>query len=96
MGDVMRYVVTISIHDETLTDINELNNHLTRAGFTVTLMDDAGKVHDLGTNSYGLITPQSPADVEALASGLAESATGQQPKVDIVTFETWLNNLASA
>lgn len=44
---ITRYVVTVKFHDETLTDINELNNHFTLAGFLITMADDDGKVHDL-------------------------------------------------
>ncbi|EOC1422650.1 type V toxin-antitoxin system endoribonuclease antitoxin GhoS, partial [Cronobacter sakazakii] len=30
MSEVTRYVVTVKFHEKSLTDINELNNHLTR------------------------------------------------------------------
>jgi len=86
-GDITRYVVTVSFHERTLTEINELNNHLTRAGFTLTLSDDDGKVHDLGINTFGLVSPQSEDDIKALTVGLAETAIGHQPDVTIMTFE---------
>ncbi|HEX4502316.1 MAG TPA: type V toxin-antitoxin system endoribonuclease antitoxin GhoS [Scandinavium sp.] len=94
-GDITRYVVTVSFHEETLTEINELNNHLTRAGFTLTLTDDEGKVHDLGTNTFGLVSPQSADDIKILTTGLAETAIGQKPEVSVVTFEHWLQNNAA-
>lgn len=90
MSDVTRYVVTVSFHEESLTEINELNNHLTRAGFTLTLTDDEGKVHDLGTNSFGLLSPQSAEEVKALAAGLADTAVKSQSEVAVTTFEEWL------
>lgn len=94
-GDITRYVVTVSFHEQTLTEINELNNHLTRAGFTLTLTDDDGKVHDLGTNTFGLVSPLGEEDVKALTTGLAETAIGQEPEVSITLFEHWLQNNAA-
>ncbi|HEY2455166.1 MAG TPA: type V toxin-antitoxin system endoribonuclease antitoxin GhoS [Scandinavium sp.] len=94
-GDITRYVVTVSFHEQTLTEINELNNHLTRAGFTLTLTDDEGKVHDLGTNTFGLVSPQSADDIKTLTIGLAETAINQAPEVNIVTFEHWLQDNAT-
>ncbi|WP_330982680.1 MULTISPECIES: type V toxin-antitoxin system endoribonuclease antitoxin GhoS [Enterobacterales] len=95
-GEITRYVVTVSFHEETLTELNELNNHLTRAGFTLTQTDDEGKVHELGTNTFALISPLSEEEVKALTSGLAESAIGQTPEIKIVTFEHWLKENAAS
>lgn len=89
-GEITRYVVTVSFHEQTLTEINELNNHLTRAGFSLTLTDDDGKVHDLGTNTFGLVSPLSTDEIKALSVGLAETAIGHQPDVSVVTFDEWL------
>ncbi|HCL6627606.1 TPA: type V toxin-antitoxin system endoribonuclease antitoxin GhoS [Citrobacter amalonaticus] len=88
-GDITRYVVTIAFHEDSLTEINELNNHLTRAGFLLTLTDDDGNVHELGTNTFGLISAQSLDEVKALAAGLAESALDRAPEVSVVTWEEW-------
>lgn len=41
-GDITRYVITVTFHEDSLTEINELNNHLTRSGFLLTLTDDEG------------------------------------------------------
>lgn len=90
MSDVTRYVVTVLFHEETLTEINELNNHLTRAGFTLTLTDDEGKVHDLGTNTFGFVSPQSEEEVKALAAGLADAAVKHEAEVTVTTFDAWL------
>lgn len=94
-GEITRYVVTVSFHEQTLTEINELNNHLTRAGFTLTLTDDEGKVHDLGTNTFGLVSPLSEEEVKALTAGLAETALGQEPEIGVATFEQWLQDNAT-
>lgn len=88
-GDITRYVVTITFHEDSLTEINELNNHLTRAGFLLTLTDDDGNVHELGTNTFGLISAQSLDEVKALAAGLAESALDRAPEVSVMTWEEW-------
>ncbi|WP_165460967.1 type V toxin-antitoxin system endoribonuclease antitoxin GhoS [Atlantibacter sp.] len=89
-GEIKRYVVTFHFQEENLTDINELNNNLTRSGFTLTMSDDDGKVHELGINTFGLITAQDEQDVRALAEGLGEAALGQKPEVEITTWEAWL------
>lgn len=91
-GDIARYVVTIKFQEETLTELNELNNHLTRAGFTLTLTDDEGKVHELGTNTFGLVSPQNSQEIKALVSGLADTAIGKSVDIDVITFEQWLKD----
>ncbi|WP_097485755.1 type V toxin-antitoxin system endoribonuclease antitoxin GhoS, partial [Escherichia coli] len=48
-GDLVRYVITVMLHEDTLTEINELNNYLTRDGFLLTMTDDEGNIHELGT-----------------------------------------------
>ncbi|UXY09125.1 type V toxin-antitoxin system endoribonuclease antitoxin GhoS [Kosakonia sp. ML.JS2a] len=86
---ITRYVVTVKFHEQTLTEINELNNHFTRAGFLLTMTDEEGKVHDLGTNTFGLISALSVQDVNALANGLAVSAVGNEADITVYTWETW-------
>ncbi|MEW7311282.1 type V toxin-antitoxin system endoribonuclease antitoxin GhoS [Buttiauxella gaviniae] len=89
-GDIERYVVTLKFHEHNLTDLNELNNHLTRGGFLLTLSDDDGKVHELGINTYGLISPLSQTEVEELARGLGKLALGVEPEVLVTTWDEWL------
>lgn len=89
-NDITRYVVTVSFHEQALTEINELTNHLTRAGFTLTLTDDEGNLHELGTNTFGLVSPLNDDEVSALALGLGTSALGREPDVSVGTFERWL------
>lgn len=88
-GDITRYVVTIKIHEDSLTELNEITNHLTRGGFLLTLTDDEGNVHDLGTNTFGLISPLDRDEVKTLAGGLVESATGKEANIDVKTWEEW-------
>ncbi|POT57592.1 hypothetical protein C3432_06440 [Citrobacter amalonaticus] len=90
-GDITRYVITVMFHEDSLTEINELNNHLTRSGFLLTLTDDEGNVHELGTNTFGLISAQDKEEVKALAAGLARSALGKTPDVTVTSWEEWNN-----
>ncbi|EKY3117903.1 type V toxin-antitoxin system endoribonuclease antitoxin GhoS [Cronobacter turicensis] len=92
MSEVTRYVVTVTFHEKSLTDINELNNHLTRGGFQLTLADDDGKIHELGTNTFGLVSALSEHEVAELAEGLGEAALDQKPQVNVTTFDAWLRD----
>lgn len=76
-GDLVRYVITVMLHEDTLTEINELNNYLTRDGFLLTMTDDEGNIHELGTNTFGLISTQSEEEIRELVSGLTQSATAK-------------------
>ena len=88
--EIVTRVVTVNFQEETLTEINELSNHLTRAGFTLVLNDENGKVHELGTNTFGLISAQSADEVKALSAGLAKTALGRPVDVTVTTFAEWL------
>ncbi len=88
-GDITRYVVTVSIHEASLTELNELNNAFTRSNFLLTLTDDDGNIHDLGTMTFGLISALSEEEVSALASSLAESVTDKSAEIEVDTWETW-------
>lgn len=90
-GGIARYVVTVNIHEDSLTERNEINNHLTLGGFLLTMTDDDGNLHELGPNTYGLISPLSEEEVKALVSGLVESACGKVPEVEISSWEHWQN-----
>lgn len=89
-GDITRYVITVKFHEHSLTEINELNNTFTLAGYLLTLSDDDGKVHELGTNTFGLVSPLSEDDIKEQAQALAESAIDRQPAIEVSTWENWL------
>lgn len=91
-GDLVRYVITVMLHEDTLTEINELNNYLTRDVFLLTMTDDEGNIHELGTNTFGLINTQSEEEIRELVSGLTQSATGKDPEITITTWEEWNSN----
>ncbi|WP_343482553.1 type V toxin-antitoxin system endoribonuclease antitoxin GhoS [Enterobacter cloacae] len=88
-GDITRYVVTVNIHEASLTELNELNNAFTRANFLLTLTDEESNIHDLGTLAFGLISALSEEEVRALAESLAESVTDKPAEIDVDTWETW-------
>lgn len=89
-GDITRYVVTVRIHEASLTEINELNNAFTRANFLLTLTDEDGNIHDLGTMTFGLISALSQEEVNALANSLVESVTDKATEIDVDTWESWV------
>ncbi|WP_222890271.1 type V toxin-antitoxin system endoribonuclease antitoxin GhoS [Enterobacter sp. C2] len=89
-GDITRYVITVKFHEHSLTEINELNNTFTLAGYLLTLSDDEGKVHELGTNTFGLVSPLNEDDIKTQALALAESAIDQRPEINVTTWENWL------
>ncbi|MGQ5713488.1 type V toxin-antitoxin system endoribonuclease antitoxin GhoS [Enterobacter cloacae] len=91
-GDITRYVVTVNLHEASLTELNELNelnNAFTRANFLLTLTDEEGNIHDLGTLAFGLISALSDEEVRALAESLVESVTDKPAEIDVDTWETW-------
>ena len=42
------------------------------------MTDDEGNIHELGTNTFGLIGTQSEEEIRELVSGLTQSATGKR------------------
>ncbi|WP_449544449.1 type V toxin-antitoxin system endoribonuclease antitoxin GhoS [Lelliottia amnigena] len=88
-GDITRYVVIVKIHDDSLTELNEITNHLSRSGFLLTMTDEDGNIHDLGINTFGLISALSADEVKTLASGLVQSATGKEAAIQVNTWEEW-------
>lgn len=92
-GSIARYVISVEYKEESLTSINELTNHLTRGGFLLTMTDEDGKVHELGSNTFGLVSTLSPQEVEELAKGLGHVALGTEPKVTVMLFDEWEKSL---
>ncbi len=92
-GDLVRYVITVMLHEDTLTEINELNNYLTRDGFLLTMTDDEGNIHELGTNTFGLISTQSEEEIRELVSGGLPKV--QPAKIPEITITTGRNGIAT-
>ncbi len=95
-GDITRYVITVTFHEDSLTEINELNNHLTRSGFLLTLTDDEGDVHELGTNTFGFVSAQSADEIKALVAGLAKSALDKDVDITVATGRRGVKRTISA
>lgn len=57
------------------------------------MADENGVPHELGSNSFALITPLDQEDVRQLAQKLGQVALGKAPEVDIVTYEDYVKRL---
>lgn len=86
---VTRYMITIDHKATGLTPVNELNNEMARAGFSLTMTDENGKLHELGPGIWTLTSTLSAQEVEALARGLGKLALGEEPEVSVLTLEAW-------
>ncbi|HGS4182867.1 TPA: type V toxin-antitoxin system endoribonuclease antitoxin GhoS [Klebsiella pneumoniae] len=89
-NEITAWVVSVTFHEQALTEINEVSNHFTRAGFVLTLNDEEGTPHELGTNTFGLLSGQTAEEVKALSAGLAEAALGRPAEIAVVAFAEWL------
>ncbi|RPD98396.1 endoribonuclease GhoS [Candidatus Pantoea deserta] len=90
--DLKRYIVTFRYQESGLSDIQRLNSAMVAAGFTTTLSDDEGKAHDLGTNSFGLISALSQEELQQQAIAAGESVLHQKPEVSVTTLEAFLRD----
>lgn len=87
-----RYIATFHFQESGLSDILELTSAMTSAGFTTALIDDEGHSHELGTNSFGIITTIEEAELQQQVTAAGESVLGQQPEVTITTLEDFLRS----
>ncbi len=90
--DLTRYIVTLKYQEEGLGDVQSLNSAMINGGFNTTLMDDSGHPHELGTNSFGLVSALEEAEIAELASGLANVALDKPVEVDVTTLEAFLQS----
>ncbi|WP_312056834.1 type V toxin-antitoxin system endoribonuclease antitoxin GhoS [Pantoea brenneri] len=93
-NSLTRYIVTLQYQESGLSDILELTGAMTAAGFTTTLTDDEGHPHELGTNSFGIVTTLEEDDLRQQVAAAGESALGQKPEVTVTTFEQFLRDAA--
>ena len=61
-GDITRYVITVNIHEASLTELNELNNAFTRANCLLPRTADE-EVHALASSLAESVTDKD-ADIE--------------------------------
>lgn len=94
-SDITQYVVTFRFQEEGLTDILELNSALTNGGFTTSLSDKEGHPHELGTNSFGIVSALDKDKIREQAEGLGEMALGEKPEVEVQSWEEFLNDTQS-
>ena len=87
-----RYIVTFNYQESGLGDIQKLNSAMVAAGFSTTLHDDEGKTHELGTNSFGLISALSQEELQQQATAAGESVLHQKPEVSVTTLEAFLRD----
>lgn len=87
---VTRYIVTFRYHEKGLSDILELNSAMVNGGFSTTLNDEEGKPHELGTNSFGLVSALTQEEIKQQAESLGEMVLAEKPHVDITTLEDFL------
>lgn len=85
------YVVTVHYHEAGLTDVMALNSAMINGGFKTALNDASGHPHELGTNSFGIISANPEAEVQQQAEGLAEVALGHKPAVKITSLTAFLS-----
>ncbi|MFV9686108.1 type V toxin-antitoxin system endoribonuclease antitoxin GhoS [Pantoea sp. KXB45] len=90
-SDLTRYIVTFHYQESGLSDILELTSAMTAAGFSTTLMDEEGHPHELGTNSYGIVTTLTEEDLRQQVTAAGESVLGQKPDVTLMTLEAYLH-----
>lgn len=93
-NELTRYIVTFHYQESGLSDILELTSAMTAAGFTTTLADDSGHPHELGTNSYGIVSTLETEDLRQQVTAAGESALGQKPEVSVTTFDEYLRDAA--
>jgi len=89
-----RYVVIFHYQESGLSDILELTSAMTAAGFTTTLADENGHTHELGTNSYGIVSTLDAENLRQQVAAAGENALGQKPDVTVMTFEEYLRDTA--
>ncbi|AML58864.1 Protein of uncharacterised function (DUF2622) [Serratia rubidaea] len=87
------FVVTFHYQEAGLTDLAKLTGQLTREGFTTTVVDENGVSHELGSNSYAIITALNQQDVEKLAQGMGQVALGKTPQVTLIAWDEYVRQL---
>nr|WP_310617018.1 type V toxin-antitoxin system endoribonuclease antitoxin GhoS [Pantoea cypripedii] len=90
MSDLKRYIVTIIYQENGLSDVQSLNSAMLNGGYNTTLNDADGHPHELGTNSFGLVSALEEQELAEQAAGLASVALGEKPEVEVTTLEAFL------
>ncbi|MBJ3815586.1 type V toxin-antitoxin system endoribonuclease antitoxin GhoS [Shimwellia pseudoproteus] len=88
-GEPARYIVEVHWKADSLAAVNEINNHLSRAGFQFTMTDEDGQIHELGPGTFGITSPLTAQEITRMVSSLVESAINEQPEVNTLTWQAW-------
>ncbi|ORM62137.1 hypothetical protein PRCB_00760 [Pantoea rodasii] len=88
--DLKRYIVTLNYANESLGDLQSLNSVMVSGGYSTTLHDDEGHSHELGTNSFGIISALDEHELAAHAAGLADVALHREAHVEVTTLQAFL------
>ncbi len=70
----------MTFHEQALTEINEVSNHFTRAGFVLTLNDEEARPMSW-VPTFGSLSGQTAEEVKALSAGSAEAALGRPAEI---------------
>lgn len=90
MSDLKRYIVTFHYQEKGLSDLQSLNSEMLNAGYNTTLNDAEGHPHELGTNSFGVVSALEEQVLAEQAAGLASVALGEKPEVEVTTLDAFL------
>lgn len=88
--DLKRYIVTFRYQEKGLSDLQVLNSAMVNGGYSTTLHDADGHPHELGTNSFGIVSALEKQALAEHAAGIAAVALDQQPEVDVTTLDAFL------
>jgi len=88
--DAKRYIVTLKYQENGLGDLQSVNSAMINGGYSTTLSDDEGHPHELGTNSFGIVSALEEHEVAEQTAGYAQVALGQKPEVSVTTLEAFL------
>lgn len=90
--DVTSYVVTFHYQESGLGDLQSLTSAMVNSGYSTTLHDAEGHPHELGTNSFGIVSTLTPEAVSEQAARIAEVALHQSPQTKVTTLQQFLQN----
>lgn len=86
---IHQYVVTLTYPDKGLSELLQLSSALVSGGFTTTLKDKEGHPHELGSNSFGIITALSPEEIKLQAEAAGKLILDVEPDVTVVSWEAF-------
>jgi len=89
---LQHFVVTLHYQEESLGDIQQLTSAMIRSGFTTSLHDEHGKSHELGLNSFGIITAKTAEELQQEIIAASASLPADKLRVDVQTLDDFLQH----